>query len=57
MVNQNQGKEYNPKKFYNRKLLREIIRRRGYESNAGNVNKRMAFVFKQIREGGADDQG
>lgn len=51
MVNENQGKVYNPTPIYNRKLLRSVIRanvqkRVGYHK----VSKTMAEYFKRTRK-------
>jgi len=49
MVNENQGAVYNPVPFYNRKMVRIILRNKAYEMGYGNVNRRMAFAFKKMR--------
>ena len=49
MVNENKGKVYEPKPFYNRKLVRTILRNKAYEYSHGNVNRRMSFAFKKVR--------
>lgn len=51
MVNLNQGKVYEPIPYYDRKLNRSIIRQQVInKSGYHNVNKRMAEVFKSLRE-------
>lgn len=51
MVNEHQGKVYNPKPVYNRKLLRSVIRA-GCHAQFGqhNVSKNMAANFERIRK-------
>lgn len=49
MVNENEGKVYEPVTFYNRKLLRSVLRHKVSEKYSGNTNKRMALAFKRLR--------
>lgn len=53
MVNENQGKVYAPKKAYNRKMLRSIIRN-GCEKQFGShkVSRNMSANFKRLRKDG-----
>lgn len=52
MVNENQGKVYNPRPVYNRKLLRSVIRA-GVQNSLGqhHVSQNMATNFERIRKG------
>ena len=50
MVNKNKDKVYEPVPFYNRKMVRTIMRNKAYEIDKGNVNRRMAFAFKKMKE-------
>lgn len=50
MVNENQGKTYEPVPFYNRKMVRTVMRNKAAEISSGNVNKRMGFAFRKMRE-------
>lgn len=52
MVNENQGKVYNPRSVYNRKLLRSVIRA-GVQKQFGqrHVSQNMAANFEKIRKG------
>lgn len=52
MVNERQGKKYNPRPVYNRKLLRSVIRA-GVQKQFGqhNVSLNMAGNFERIRKG------
>lgn len=52
MVNENQGKVYNPIPVYNRKLMRSVIRA-GVARQFGNhhVSANMAANFEKIRKG------
>lgn len=52
MVNEKQGKVYNPRPVYNRKLLRSVIRA-GVTKQFGNhkVSGNMAANFERIRKG------
>ena len=52
MVNENKEKTYDPISFYNRKMVRTIMRNKAYEIDKGNVNRRMSFAFKKMREVG-----
>lgn len=49
MVNENQNKEYTPVPFYNRKMVRSILRNQAYQMAKSKVNRRMAFAFKKMR--------
>ena len=49
MINENQGKEYQPKPFYNRKMVRTILRNKAYDISKSKVNRRMSNAFKQMR--------
>lgn len=51
MVNENQGKKYNPRPVYNRKLLRSVIRA-GVQKQFGqnHVSHNMAANFERIRK-------
>lgn len=51
MVNENQGKVYNPRPVYNRKLLRSVIRH-GVQRQFGqhSVSRNMAVNFEKIRK-------
>lgn len=51
MVNENQGKVYNPRPVYNRKLLRSVIRH-GVQKQFGqhHVSLNMASSFEEIRK-------
>lgn len=51
MVNERQGKVYNPRAVYNRKLLRSVIRA-GVQKQFGqhHVSLNMAGNFEQIRK-------
>ena len=49
MVNENQGKEYNPVPFYNRKMIRTILRNRAYDISHSKVNRRMSVAFRRMR--------
>ena len=51
MVNENKGKTYEPVPFYNRKLVRSVLRNKATEFGKGSVNKRMAFAFKKMMKG------
>ena len=50
-VNENQGKKYNPRPVYNRKLLRSVIRA-GVQKQFGqhHVSRNMAANFERIRK-------
>ena len=52
MVNEKQGKVYNPRPVYNRKLLRSVIRA-GVQKQFGqhSVSYNMAHNFERIRKG------
>lgn len=52
MVNENQGKVYNHRSVYNRKLLRSVIRA-GVQKQFGQhkVSRNMAANFERIRKG------
>lgn len=52
MVNENQGKKYNPRPVYNRKLLCSVIRA-GVQKQFGqhHVSHNMAANFERIRKG------
>ena len=52
IVNENQGKVYNPRPVYNRKLLRSVIRA-GVQKQFGQhkVSRNMAANFERIRKG------
>ena len=52
MVNERQGKKYNPRPVYNRKLLRSVIRA-GVQKQFGqySVSYNMAHNFERIRKG------
>lgn len=52
MVNENQGKVYNPRPVYNRKLLRSVIRY-GVQKQFGqhHVSRNMAGNFEEMRKG------
>ena len=52
MVNENKGKEYQINQYYDRKLLRsvirnQIIRQDGYHK----VNKKLHYIWKQLQNG------
>jgi hypothetical protein len=51
MVNEKQGKVYNPRPVYNRKLLRSVIRA-GIQKQFGQhrVSHNMAANFERIRK-------
>lgn len=52
MVNERQGKVYNPRPVYNRKLLRSVIRANIYKRTGGHkVSKGMAEYFRRVRKG------
>ena len=52
MVNEKQGKVYNPTPVYNRKLLRSVIRARVQKQFGNhNVSRNMAANFEKIRKG------
>lgn len=52
MVNEKQGKVYNPTPVYNRKLLRSVIRAKCIEKfGFHNVSRNMAINFEKIRKG------
>jgi hypothetical protein len=52
MVNEKQGKVYNPRPVYNRKLLRSVIRT-DVQKQFGqhNVSRNMAVNFEKITKG------
>lgn len=52
MVNENQGKKYNPRPVYNRKLLRSVIRA-GVQKKFGqhHVSHNMAANFEKYKKG------
>lgn len=52
MVNENQGKVYNPRMVYNRKLLRSVIHV-GVQKQFGqhHVSHNMAANFERIKKG------
>ena len=50
MVNEKQGKVYEPVPIYNRKMLRRRLRYEiESEHGAHKTSRKMAFYFKQIR--------
>lgn len=50
MVNENQGKEYEPRPVYNRKMLRNVLRFWAKKTGgSSDVNKRMSEKFHEIR--------
>ena len=51
MVNENQGKVYNPVPHYNRKLLRSVIRAECIRRNGFHkVSRLMSVNFENIRK-------
>lgn len=52
MVNEKQGKVYNPRPVYNRKLLRSVLRH-GVQRQFGqhHVSRNMAGNFEEMRKG------
>ena len=57
MVNENQGKVYNPRAVYNRKLLRSVIRH-GVQKQFGQhqVSRNMAGNFEEMRKNRGKEQ-
>lgn len=50
MVNQNEGKKYDPTMVYSRKALRNIIRAQAKKADGVGQNKRVGQIFHEVRE-------
>lgn len=51
MVNEKQGKVYEPTPIYNRKFIRNILRKMSIQKNGyHNVSKYMSNAFKRFQE-------
>lgn len=52
MVNQNQGKQYEPKQVWDRKLMRSVIRSQIIKKDGySKVNKKLHYIWKQLQNG------
>lgn len=52
MVNQNQGKKYEPTQVWDRKLMRSILRSQIIKKDRyHNVNKKLHYIWKQLQNG------
>ena len=50
MVNENKGMTYQPKPFYNRKLIRSVLRNIITQKDGQhNVSRKMSYVFHNMR--------
>lgn len=49
MVNENKGKVYEPRKVYDRKLLRSVLRSKLEKENKYGANKRLSESFHKAR--------
>lgn len=52
MVNQNQGKQYQPTQVWDRKLIRSVIRSQIIKKDGySKVNKKLYYIWKQMQNG------
>ena len=52
MVNQNQGKTYEPVQVWDRKLMRSVIRNQIIKKDGYHkVSAKMSYIFKQLQDG------
>lgn len=50
MVNEKQGKAYEPVQIWDRKLMRSVIRSQVIKKDGFHkVNKKMSYIFKQLQ--------
>lgn len=50
MVNEHQGKVYEPTPFYNRKMVRGVLKSLAQNQVYGHASERMSAAFKQYQE-------
>ena len=55
MVNENKGLVYEPRPFYNRKLVRTVLRNMAYKQSHSKVNHRMRRAFYKLRYSTTED--
>lgn len=52
MVNQKQGKQYQPTQVWDRKLMRSVIRSQIIKKDGyHNVSAKMSYIFRQLQNG------
>lgn len=52
MVNERQGKNYQPVQVWDRKLVRSVIRNQIIKKDGyHNVSAKMSYIFKQLQNG------
>lgn len=53
MVNENQGKSYNPVQVWDRKLMRSVIRAQIIKKDGRhNVSAKLNYIFKELQKEG-----